>query len=400
MPVSKYPEKSFFVDLEEARLHASMAIVKHSTTGAPGFAPMLKSYVRSASTAIYDINGEKLFNDYAVGSLGYVRTAASKVLGSPVFSIEMGERSWNFRSACVKLGPVVKKQFPNARISAPKLVCYSYPKLGVMYTVNNGGKTERAIYDVASLDKIPEKTADGKTEGAFAWSFYESLGDAARKKNLTRFEQVEKVSLGHTPQFRKQLLSVKKLDTVAKGIIAPMNIKITLSKLLGFCSHYASTESRSHHCFSLHGQQKNDYCAVATAQMVLDYYRYYYTQDQIAPSLGYHAGGGCPSDQSAGYESLSNNHIDATFDTAPTWEKAKAQIDALHPMKSGIQGHARACAGYSSVITLFPHSVTDKKLYIYDPWPWNASYKLGGTVKWEDWDAITHTNFVFTKLRM
>jgi hypothetical protein len=53
----------------------------------------------------------------------------------------------------------------------------------------------------------------------------------------------------------------------------------------------------------------NDYCAVATCQMILWYYRYYYTQNQIAPALGYSAGGGCPSDQSTGYESLSNNHI-------------------------------------------------------------------------------------------
>ena len=141
----------------------------------------------------------------------------------------------------------------------------------------------------------------------------------------------------------------------------------------------------------------NDYCAVATCQMILCYYRYYFTQDQIAPACGYSAGSGCPSDQSPGYESMSCNHIDATFDNAPTWQKAQDQIDALHPFKSGISGHARACAGYSRTPWIFG-GTTEEKLYIYDPWPWNADFAVAGTVTWEDWDSITHTNYVYTRL--
>ena len=166
------------------------------------------------------------------------------------------------------------------------------------------------------------------------------------------------------------------------------------TKQLQFCPHYAYNEARSHHCFILHGQQEWDYCAVATCQMILCYYRYYYSQDQIAPSLNY-SPGGCPADQSAGYESLSNHHIDATFDNAPTWQKARDQIDELRPLKSGVPHHARACAGYShSVFAIIP-----KQLYIYDPSPWNADYKLGGSIYWEDWDVITHTNFIYTRLQ-
>ena len=176
-----------------------------------------------------------------------------------------------------------------------------------------------------------------------------------------------------------------------------MKIKTTKSRTLQYCNHYAETEPRSHHCFSLHAQQVNDYCAVATCQMVLCYYRYYFTQDTIAPSLGYSAGGGCPPDQSPGYETLTCKHIDAAFDSAPTWNKARTEIDGLHPFKSGVPGHARACAGYSSTTWIFS-SITEKKLYIYDPWPWNADLKLGGAVYWEDWDSITHTNYVTTRI--
>jgi hypothetical protein len=144
----------------------------------------------------------------------------------------------------------------------------------------------------------------------------------------------------------------------------------------------------------LHGQQVNDYCAVATCQMILCYYRYYYAQNDIAPALGYTAGNGCPPDQSPGYESLTCNHLASSFDGSATWEKARDQINLLRPMKSGIPGHARAVAGYS--YTWWKLSgIQDKKLYIYDPWPWNADYALGGAVVWEDWDAVTHTNYVY-----
>ncbi len=127
--------------------------------------------------------------------------------------------------------------------------------------------------------------------------------------------------------------------------------------------------------------------------MILCYYRYYYTQNQIAPALGYSAGSGCPSDQSPGYKSLTCNHLTAAFDSTPTFNEAKAQIDALHPFKSGISGHARACAGYSRNLLTGVN-----RLYIYDPWPWNANFKLAGTVTWEDWDSPVKTNFVTQSL--
>ncbi|MEM2128531.1 MAG: hypothetical protein QXN86_02590, partial [Candidatus Methanomethylicaceae archaeon] len=56
-------------------------------------------------------------------------------------------------------------------------------------------------------------------------------------------------------------------------------------------------------------------------------------------------------------------------------------------------GHARACAGYQSNLL-----TGADRLYIYDPWPWDSDYKLAGSIAWEDWNSITHTNYVFTKL--
>jgi len=50
--------------------------------------------------------------------------------------------------------------------------------------------------------------------------------------------------------------------------------------------------------------------------------------------------------QVAGYESLSNKCLTATYDSSADWSEAKAEIDPNRPVKSGIPGHSRACAGW------------------------------------------------------
>jgi hypothetical protein len=245
------------------------------------------------------------------------------------------------------------------------------------------------------------KDSSTNTEGNFAWSFYDSIDEKTRQKKLAKYNEANKLRLKVSDTTRLRVTTTRKLSSLlaVKEIKDVIALRSTKTRLLQFCNHYGHTENRSHHCFVLHGQQVNDYCAVATCQMILCYYRYYYTQNNIAPSLNYTAGSGCPANQGPGYESLSNNHLEATFDTSATWEEARNQIDALHPMKSGVPGHARACAGYSYDHWGIIGGVFNKKLYIYDPWPWNADYKLAGTVYWEDWESVTHTNFIYTSLK-
>jgi hypothetical protein len=317
---------------------------------------------------------------------------------------EVGTRAWaaelykNKRTLTLK----VKKKYPRHRILNPKLVCYSYPKLGLMFEIiDSRKKRSKLIFDVADNSQIPIKESLSEFEGNSAWSFYDMIDEKTRQEKLKKYNEANELRLKVSDSTRLTLTSTRKLRSLiaVKEINDIIALRTTKTRILQFCNHYNTWESRSHHCFVLHGQEVNDYCAVATCQMILCFYRYYYTQNDIAPSLNYTAGSGCPSDQSAGYESLSNNHIEATFDTSATWEEARNQIDALHPMKSGVPRHARACAGYSHDQWGIFGEIFNKKLYIYDPWPWNSDYKLAGTVYWEDWDSIDHTNFIYTSLR-
>ncbi len=400
MVSEKYLEDANLISEDELLEHVSLSVLRNSEAGIPQIMDWARTGIKKEPLKIFDINGKPLFYDYTVRRgdeiIGAVRAGASRILGSPVIAYEIRPRYWDSGVAVKKLTPRVKKEYPRRKILGTKLVCYSYPKLGIMFEmIDERGRKSRAIFDVADLSPIQEKPTRPEIEGAYAWSFYDSLSEEARKLRLRRYDQFNKWRLKIPGKTRKNLRISRTLKPFIDKIIC--KIKINRTKQLQFCTHYDYSETRSHHCFALHAQQRNDYCAVATCQMILCYYRYYYTQDQIAPALNYSAGGGCPSDQSAGYEQLSCNHLEATYDTSPTWEEARDQINALHPLKSGISGHARACAGYSYVLWLCD-GVKDKKLYIYDPWPWNSDYKLGGAVYWEDWDSVTHTNYVFTQL--
>jgi hypothetical protein len=398
MPQLETREYKQYFQRRELYPFVSLASAEGVAAGLKGLESWRNASLRKTPETIHDINGRPLFLDYRVqgaeGDVGYVRAAASRVLGRPVISRIVGGRPWSYAAAVKKLTPSVKEQHPRWKIRNHKLVCYSYPKLGVMFTMaDERGKSQRLIYDVADHRPIPEGKPDQDVEGAVAWSFYDSLPEDNRRTRLERLGRIEG-EFKQLPSNLNEVLSAEVRIPRLSSVVLEL-LPLIKTKELQFCPHYDYREARSHHCFVLHGQQVNDYCAVATCQMILCYYRYYYTQDQIAPALGYTPGGGCPANQSAGYESLSNNHIDATFDNSPTWEKARDQINDLRPLKSGIYGHARACAGYSSSVWLGG----TKKLYIYDPWPWDADYKLAGSIQWEDWDSIYHTNFIYTELQ-
>jgi hypothetical protein len=132
--------------------------------------------------------------------------------------------------------------------------------------------------------------------------------------------------------------------------------------------------------------------------MILDFYRWYYTQDEIAAAMGTGAGGTGNDGQVAGYQSLSRRCLDAIIDTSALWTEAKVEIDANRPVKSGIPGHARAVAGWMKTWSWASWN-WELALKVYDPWPWNADICAGGAVVWEDWDAVTHTNFIYVRHR-
>lgn len=392
-----------FVPREKAYANALLEGAKYSLSSAPETGKQASLSLNSKALEIFDINGQLLFYDFALLSgrtqVATIRAAANSTIGKPIISIRLGAQKWNLTSSKSKIGEIVKKKFSSYKVLNTLLVCYSYPKIGLLVNLVNEKEKLQVIFDISDYSIIPSRPEKEGFEGAYSWSFLDSINKRtapARRKKFQLASELAKRVFGR--EYEGEI--IYRISDIAKvRDLSKLVLKTRVEKKLQFCTHYSHTEDGSHHCFILHAQQVNDYCSVATCQMILCYYRYYYAQNTIAPSLGYSSGGGCPPDVSAGYESLSNNHLNATYDTSATWNEARDQINLLQPMKSGVPGHARAVAGYSqNLFTILGTSDSDQKLFVYDPWPWNADFKAGGDIYWEDWDSITHTNFVYTKL--
>ena len=352
---------------------------------------------------IHDLAGPPLFYDFPLqdeqGSAGVVRAAASSSVGTPLVAAELGPRSWEADVATRKAREAVRKEHKDAKLTGSRLVCYCYPKIGVEVTFDLPRRgSRRAIIDVSDGLPVVNLGAD-ELEGSSAYSYYETVVAPTEKKRRQRWAREEEdvevlrriaapiLDLGTRLDEKARLKYYDALVSEFAYIAFPFSS----SKVIRY-----GPRCSPHECFQLYAQKTNVYCAVATGQMILDFYRRYFTQDQIAAAMGTDSGGTSNPGQVAGYESLSNNCLDATYDTSAAWSEAKAEIEANRPLKSGIPGHARACAGWMKTWSWSSFSY-DLSLKIYDPWPWNADICAGGAVVWEDWDAVTHTNFIYVR---
>jgi hypothetical protein len=402
--VDKSKQPSSPISEERAKDHALFALRSNWAEGVYGFEKGGVVALEKKPLIIHDLNGQVLFYEFEVKDedkpVGSVKTSASRAIGSAVPQIQLGPRRWDPDYAFDKAKEKVKEEYHRANIAEVELVCYSYPKIGVRIYTDDG---ESMIFDVASLSLVDRFGSD-ELEGHTSWSFYNEIVEpdaAMREKRWVLEDGYLEAAKSEIPGIVEGKLEAKEqketkmaIYKAYKPIGAIYPIPFVSQKLIQF-----SPRCTTHNCYALYAQQTNVYCAVATGQMILDFYRYYYTQDEIAVAMGTGPYGTYNSGQVNGYETLSNYCLDAVYDSTANWGEAKAEIDANRPLKSGIPGHARACFGWKRQNIYLVGTKPKLWLYILDPWPWNASICSGGAMYWEDWDAITHTNFIYVRHR-
>jgi hypothetical protein len=356
-------------------------------------------------SVIYDLDGRPLFYDFELSdgerAVGVARAAASPAIGTGLVATELRPRSWDPKAAIDAARKSVGKQGRDVKVTDARLVCYCYPKIGVLVTYSaRGVKRAQTIIDVSDGLPVVNLGAD-EPEGSTAYSYYAKIVEPALERRSRRWARTVEdddlvvraapelldvdrpLKLAERPKFRDALL--------AEYLF--IEWPFSQSKVITF-----GPRCDSHECFELYAQQTNVYCAVATGQMILDFYRWPRTQDQIAAAMGTDSGGTSQTGQIDGYESISHHCLDATLDTTANWSEARAEIDANRPLKSGIPGHARAVAGWMKTWSWSSFGY-DYSLKVYDPWPWNADICSGGAIVWEDWDAVNHTNFIYVRQR-
>jgi len=319
-------------------------------------------------TELYDIRGKLLFRDQVMGLQDggelRARTAADQQLGAPVWSVGLGAALdvQGMKKAALKAAPAMKlKPVPGKK----SLVCYSYPKLGLLCRDKAGAKV---VLDLGDCSVVPLDAAEGAetAEAVYAWSPF----DYVQPGTLPILREQWSLSSTLAKPFPR---AAEGFGAATEAAARPLKQKTLPLKL--------------------HAQETNVYCAVATGQMILEYHNFPATQTQIAAAMGTGPSGTTNQGQVQGYVKISKGKLAATIDDTASFAEACREIDGRRPCKSGIPGHARACAGYK--IESASGTRATSWLYIYDPWP-----PKKGAIYWENWTAVNHTNYIYvTRLR-
>lgn len=386
---------------DEHRVRVALELNALHSTGALG--DLLEGATIGAGTPIYDLNDELLYARHpltGVGGKGYADVAVHQAIGGVLMAISHG-LEWKDEDVLNDASQAVKKYLGADAARAPfttRFVAYSYPKLAVQFLSAEG--KELALLELWSWRPVPplrERAPGELPTFNERSSFLDSQADEAKAHQQKRFKRRV-----------RELMSIPNRQEISRDGIAGRPFadqmgakpphKAPHRRELRF-----SRRSIDHHtCYEVQGQRNSLWCVAASVQMLLDFYRYEYTQDRLAAKLGlgtnrkpreladFHAAKIVPI-----VESLSGNALEVTMKRSPTWTDFRREIGANRPVLSFVPGHARTIAGYMENRPLPHHLSTFRGLLVYDPWPPNE----GVVTRWENIDVQTYTVAFMARLR-
>jgi hypothetical protein len=348
-----------------------------------------KASLAPQATPIYDVNGALLFYRFPLSrgrsAAGYADVAADEALGEPLLSTAMGS-AWN-EAALLRAGiAAAREQQRNLKYDTVRFVAYSFPKLALQFLVAGKEVLMLELYTWVRVPPLRQREPSQQELPSFErWSLLDSLPKETLSLRTDNFKQ--RLAIWDAP-----VLQHIDPHVIVKGLVWPHDFEITrrVSREL----HYSSLDTDHHPCYELRGQQTPVWCVAASVEMVLDFYRYSYSQVRIAQELGLgtlaHPNGlpyGRDGDVVTGMEHLTSNALDVTMVANPDMAFFRGEIDANRPMISFVPGHSRSVAGYLEVIfRLGIWSGGFQGLLVYDPLPVNS----GVITQWENFVTTTY----------
>jgi len=366
-----------------------------AVAGVLGHADLEGAVVQPPGTPVHDLNGEVLFHRMRLerGGLpvGYVDVADHPGLGAPLVAMAHGV-DWQGLRLVDAAREAAAERYGIRDVDAARLVAYSFPKLAVQLL---DGEREVAMLEVGTWEPVPERRDRdaGEPPSDFErWSFLDELAEEDRERRQRSFEETnEALSSLHnqvTGGGGAAALAMPHLISPPQWAGFIPSFIFTLSREL----HFSTRDTDHHPCYEVRGQETSVWCVGASTQMVLDFYRYGYTQTRIAQQLGLGTvqnPNGLPysrdGDVVTALETLTGNALTATMLTTPPFSSYTAEIQANRPLISFIPGHSRTVAGYDHVISNQP-ALNFEGLLVYDPWPPNA----GVVTRWENFAVQTY----------
>ncbi len=345
---------------------------------------------------IEDIDGTALFYDFtftkAGKPVGFVRVAADTRLSSAVYAIEPSSRRLNEAIALQEAQKVVSQIDPQASFLNFSFVCYSFPKIGIKAQFQSSlSSSDFIIIDyyegsvIRSSDICLAKNSDPLTniDGLLAYSIVEN-----------ELREAGPTSIKDSPGFAN-IIKVTSEILPRGGRFG--DLEFTESDYLTLADHFAGHPPIITSLIlpvPLISQSTPVFCAVASAQMILSFFGFELTQDQVAAVMAPGGTGVTNSNQIRAYGELSKHHLRPTYDTSPTFAEAETFLQKFSPMKSGIPGHARVCRGSKRLDFISGLSgevlSTDVWYLINDPYPVGE-----GSTRWENSANHNYQNFIY-----
>jgi hypothetical protein len=254
---------------------------------------------------IYDTTGDPVLYDVPIvingDIVGVIGVWAKKNMGVPIYSLSSSPPELTTTKA--EEIALKRAEEEGAEVGSVKVVYYDFPKRAVEVTLEKDGK----VVDVVLVDQATNEVISEDKIKPFS-------------------SKVDKKKAQHALELWKEV--DEQITAESKGEVSPLSIEQELLDV------------------TLYGQETTYYCAPASAQMILSYHGYQYTQSQIAEAMDTTVGGTLIWNIPTGIEEVTNNQVDSWNDWSWGWGTVTNEINNNHPYISNIAGHARAVRGY------------------------------------------------------
>src|SRR5665648_271223 len=379
------PDKG--ISEKKALEHATVFMVQAVLMNTPGLEEWAGATVNPEPITIYDINGKKLYYEFSVeknsNMVGTMKLGASSELGSSVKTLEIGPRPWDATTAIAKATEIAQQNYKGtAKVISAKLVVYSYPKIGVMITLDD---QTRMFVDAMDYSIIPDKKPEADKIGV--WSIYEKISEESDEKKSQRIDEWNNDD--KYVSFMKKKANSINIDIMAKKALSDDDLTNIGLQGIGILATSSKTLD-----VPLYKQSNSVRCCVASAQMIAAYYGASHTQDHIANGMGCGDTGGCNYNQELTYyKGAGPGGLDmpqSFINSSPTWLMNKNSIDIGEPLRSGTPTHCRVARGWKQYTNIWGNEVY--QIYINDPFG-----LFSGRTYWETWDDVTHADDIYVK---
>ena len=322
------------------------------------------------SRDIYDVDGRLMLRDHTIdlgeGNEWRVRCAVSNLLRTPVWTVR-AHRNLNVDGriekalAALRENPDLKPKFVDDETTV-RLVSHNYPKLGIL--CERSDDSTNFVYDIGDSTIIPVHSNEEEINpesDTLIWSPY----DIVVSSTIVRFRSIWYRDLTALPELPESVNDLPMAIVKAQGKIEQ--------------KHLTRPEVQ------LSPQENPQFCAPASAQMIMHHHGVNKSQDEIWAAMKKNPQGGVnPEDQVPAIFQVSKGVLRAEGDDTVSFEEAQREICAHRPFKAAVPQHARVCGG-------FRVDVDGKTwLYIYNPEP-----LLQGGIYWEAFEANRLNDFMY-----